>query len=83
MFPAGGVWGLMGEGFGAAEVDRSVLQGIDKGDAGLYGEEVMVDVVAGGEGGGCCGWVGHVHLLKKWSRHVIAVKRIRWQLYAG
>ena len=49
----------MGEGFGATEVDRGVFQRVEQRDAGLDGEEVVVDVVAGGEGGGFCGCVSH------------------------
>lgn len=63
MFRAGGGRGLVGEGFGAVEVDGSVFEGVEEGDVGLDGEEVVGDVVAGGEGGGYRGWIGHVKLL--------------------
>jgi hypothetical protein len=36
-----------------------MFQGIEQGDVGLYGEEVVVGVIAGGERGGFCGCVGH------------------------
>jgi hypothetical protein len=51
---------LVGEGFGAVEVNGGVFEGVEEGDVGLDGEEVVSDVVAGGEGGGSCGWIGHV-----------------------
>lgn len=50
MFRNGGVGGLLGEGFRAAEKDRGVFQGVEQGNVGLYGEEVVVDVVAGEKG---------------------------------
>jgi hypothetical protein len=49
----------MGEGFGAVEVDGGVFESVEEGDIGLYGEEVVGDVVAGGEGGGYRGCLRH------------------------
>jgi len=66
---------LMGQGFGATEVYGGGFEGVEDRDAGLDGEQVMVDVVAVGEGGGFCGGFGHVQSPGKWSRHFIAVKR--------
>jgi len=51
---------LVDEGFGAIEVNGGVFEGVEERDVGLNGEEVVGDVVAGGEGGGFCGWIGHV-----------------------
>jgi hypothetical protein len=67
----------VGEGFGAIEVNGSVFEGVEEGDIGLDGEEVVGDVVAGGEGCGFCGWIGHrcSSLVIK-SCHQIAVKRM-------
>jgi hypothetical protein len=43
----------------------------------LDGEEMVGDVVAGGEGGGSCGWIGHrCNSLVIKSCHQIAVKRM-------
>jgi hypothetical protein len=49
----------VGEGFGAIEVNGSVFEGVEEGDIGLDGEEVVGDVVAGGEGCGFCGCLRH------------------------
>jgi len=55
----GGEGRLMGQGFGATEVYGGGFEGVEDRDAGLDGEQVMVDVVAVGEGGGFCGGLGH------------------------
>lgn len=74
----------MGKGFGAAEVDSNVLEGVEQRDAGLNGKEVEVDVVAADKGGGSCGWIVHGYSLLE-VRELPPHRRqtSRWQLCAG
>jgi hypothetical protein len=84
VFRAGGSGGLVGEGFGAIEVNGSVFEGVEERDVGLNGEEVVGDVVAGGEWGGFCGWIGHVcSLLEVRELPLHRRQTNRWQLCAG
>lgn len=74
----------MGERFGAVEVNRSVLESVEQWDVGLDGEEVVIDVVTAGEGGGFCSGIGHrCSLLEVRELPLHRRQTNRWQLCAG